>query len=413
MAMTEFLEIVTSDELRRRLGTFARVSSERISLDNAIGRYLAEDVLSPEDLPERPRSTVDGYAVKANDTFGASDSLPALLRVSGAVEMGKQPDIAVEAGSSVQIPTGGFLPSGADAVVMVEYTDRVDSSHIEVAKPVTLRANVLDQGEDARKGTPVLPSGRRVRAQEVGFLAALGIREVSVFRRVRLAVISTGDEIVPVQCKPAPGQIRDANGHSIAALVRGCGAEVTLLPIVPDNESALRRTIEFALEHYDVVVLSGGSSVGMRDLVVDVLSTLPRIEILAHGIAIRPGKPALFARRDNKAIVDLPGHPVSALIVAHVFLAPLLEYLQGGPVKKGPLGTRVAGRLATSMHSTIGLEEYVRVRLVPDSEGQCEVHPVFGKSSMLSTMVRADGLLVIPSQAEGLSAGEAVEVVLM
>jgi molybdopterin molybdotransferase len=226
-------------------------------------------------------------------------------------------------------------------------------------------------------------------------------------------VISTGDEIVPVQCKPGSGQIRDANGHSIAALVRACGAEVTLFPIVPDDESALRRTIESALEHYDVVVLSGGSSVGMRDLVVDVLSALPDIEILAHGVAIRPGKPALFARRDTKAIVDLPGHPVSALIVAQVFLAPLLEYLQGGPVKRGPLGTSVAGRLATSMHSTIGLEEYVRVRLVTGPGGGCEVHPVFGKSSMLSTMVRADGLLVIPSHAEGLSAGEAVEVVLI
>jgi len=410
--MTEFLEVVSSDELRCRMASFARVSWERISIDEAVGRYLAEDVLSPEDLPERPRSTVDGYAVKANDTFGASDSLPALLRVTGAVEMGKQPEIAVGAGSAVVIPTGGFLPAGADAVVMVEYTDRVNSSHIEVSKPVTLRANVLDQGEDARKGAIVLPAGRRIRAQEVGLLAALGIGNVPVFRKPRVAVISTGDEIVPIECHPDPGQIRDANGHSIAALVRGCGAEAIRFPIVPDDELALRQTIERALEQYDVVVLSGGSSVGMRDLVVDVLSELPGIEILAHGIAIRPGKPALFARRGNKAIVDLPGHPVSALIVAQVFLAPLLEYLQGGPLNPGPLGARVAGRLVTSMHSTIGLEEYVRVRVVPES-GRLDVHPVFGKSAMLSTLARADGLLVIPSQAEGLSAGEDVEVVLI
>src|SRR5271165_566880 len=176
--MTEFLEVVTSDEARSRLGGFPRTCTERVSIDDAVGRCLAEDVLSPEDLPELPRSTVDGYAVKANDTFGASDSLPALMRVSGAVEMGKQPEIAVEAGSAIQIPTGGFLPAGADAVVMVEYTDRVDSSHIEVSKPVTLRANVLDLGEDARKGAIVLPAGRRIRAQEVGLLAALGIGNV-------------------------------------------------------------------------------------------------------------------------------------------------------------------------------------------------------------------------------------------
>ena len=411
--MTEFLEVVSSDELRRRLDGFQRTSSKLISIDEAVGRYLAEDVLSPEDLPEHSRSTVDGYAVKANDTFGASDSLPALLRLTGTVEMGRQPEIAVETGVAVQIPTGGFLPAGADAVVMVEYTDRLDSSHIEVSKPVTLRANVLDQGEDVRKGAPVLHCGRRIRAQEVGLLAAVGITEVPVFRRPRVAVISTGDEIVAVERKPSPGQIRDANGHSVASLVRACGAEATLFPIVPDDESALRHSVESALEEYDVVVLSGGSSVGMRDLVVDVLSRLPNIEILAHGVAIRPGKPALFARYNGKAIVDLPGHPVSALIVAHVFLAPLLHYLQGAPLERGPMGQRVMGRLATTMHSTIGLEEYVRVRLVRNADGECEVHPVFGKSSMLSTMARADGLLVVPPQTEGLSAGQTVEVVLI
>ena len=411
--MTEFLEVVSSDELRCRLKGFPRVSSELISIDDAIGRCLAEDVFSPENLPEEPRSTVDGYAVKANDTFGASDSLPTLLRLTGTIEMGKRPDTTVATGAAVQIPTGGFLPPGADAVVMVEYTDRLDASHIEVAKPVTLRANVLDRGEDVRKAATVLGCGRRIRAQEVGLLAALGITQVRVFRRARVAVISTGDELVDVDRKPAPGQIRDANGHSVAALVRACGAEATRFPIVADDEPTLRQTIETALEEYDVVVLSGGSSVGMRDLVVDVLSGLPDIEILAHGIAIRPGKPALFARRHGKAIVDLPGHPVSALIVAQVFLAPLLAYLQGAPLEPGPLGQRVAGRLAASMHSTIGLEEYVRVRLERNAAGEYAVHPVFGKSSMLSTMARADGLLVVPPQREGLSAGETVEVVLL
>jgi molybdopterin molybdotransferase len=411
--MTEFLEVVSSDELRQRLDGFRRLPSELISIDDAIGRYLGEDVLSPEDLPEHPRSTVDGYAVKANDTFGASDSLPALLRLTGSVEMGKQPESPVEAGAAVQIPTGGFLPAGADAVVMVEYTERIDSAHIEVSKPVTLRANVLDRGEDVRKGAPVLPSGRRIRPQEVGLLAAVGITKVQVFRCARVAVISTGDEIVEVERKPGPGQIRDANGHSVAALVQTCGAKATRLPIVPDDESALRHTIENALADYDVVVLSGGSSVGMRDLVVDVLANLTDIKILAHGVAIRPGKPALFARCNGKAIVDLPGHPVSALIVGQVFLAPLLHYLQGAPLERGPLGQRVAGRLATSMHSTIGLEEYVRVRLVRKGDGECEVHPVFGKSSMLSTMGRADGLLVVPPESEGLTAGQRVEVILL
>ena len=409
--MIEFLQVITSDELRRRLGGFPRLSAERVAIDEALDRVLAEDVLAPEDLPERPRSTVDGYAVRAADTFGASASIPALLAVTGAVEMGKQPSMTVEPGKAVQIPTGGFLPAGADAIVMVEYTDRIDASTIEVSRPVTVKANVLDKGEDVAAGAAIVPAGRCLRPQELGLLAALGILEVPVFRRARVAVISTGDEIVPIERKPGPGQIRDANGYSVAALVRACGADAIPFEIVPDDEAALRRVLESASEQADLVVLSGGSSVGMRDLVVDVVAALSGVEILAHGVAIRPGKPALFARRNGKAIFGLPGHPVSALIVAQVFLAPFLKYVQGAPLERGPLGPRISATLATSMHSTIGLEEYVRVRLLPNGEGQFEAHPVFGKSAMLSTLARADGLLVVPSQAEGLCQGEVVEVV--
>ena len=411
--MTEFLQVVTSDELRRRLSGFPRLSSECVHIDETQGRIVAEDVLAPENLPERPRSTVDGYAVRAADTFGASESTPSLLEVTGAVEMGQQPSIAVEPGKAIEIPTGGFLPAGADAIVMVEYTDRMDASHIEVSRPVTVKANVLDTGEDVQAGAAILPAGRCIRPQELGLLAALGILEVPVYRQARVAVISTGDEIVPIERQPGPGQVRDANGHSVAALVRAMGAEAICFEIVPDSEAALRCVFETAMEQADVVVLSGGSSVGMRDLVVDVVAGLPGVEILAHGVAIRPGKPALFARRNGKAIFGLPGHPVSALIVAQVFLAPFLKYVQGAPLERGPLGSRISAVLTTSMHSTIGLEEYIRVRLIRDADGRFEAHPVFGKSSMLSTMARADGLLVVPSQAEGLCQGEVVEVVLI
>ena len=410
--MNEFLQVITSDELRSRLSGFPRLSAECVRIDEALGRILAQDVLAPENLPERPRSTVDGYAVRAADTFGASEAIPALLEVTGAVEMGKQPSITVESGKAVEIPTGGFLPAGADAIVMVEYTDRMDASHIEVSRPVTVKANVLDTGEDVQAGAAILAAGRCVRPQELGLLAALGILEVPVYRQARVAVISTGDEIVPIERQPGPGQVRDANGHSVAALVRAMGAEAIRFEIVPDSEAALRCVFETAIEQADVVVLSGGSSVGMRDLVVDVVSGLPGVEILAHGVAIRPGKPALFARRNGKAVFGLPGHPVSALIVAQVFLAPFLKYVQGAPPERGPLGPRISAVLTTSMHSTIGFEEYIRVRLMRDADGMFEAHPVFGKSSMLSTMARADGLLVVPSQAEGLCQGEVVEVVL-
>jgi molybdopterin molybdotransferase len=303
------------------------------------------------------------------------------------------------------------LPEGADAVVMVEYTNMAGSNSIEVMRPVTAKANVLEQGEDARLSQILLPAGRTLRPQEIGFLAALGITEVSVYRRPRVAVISSGDEVVPIDRKPRLGQIRDANGHSLAALVRAAGAEPVPAGIVPDDAAKLAGALGIALAEEDVVAISGGSSVGARDLMVDVVGALPGVQILAHGVAIRPGKPTLLANQKGKAIFGLPGHPVSALVVAQVFLAPFLRYLQGGSLEKGPSGHRTKAVLATSIPSTIGLEEFVRVRLEETGDGPPAAHPVFGKSGMLSTMVKADGMIVIPMNAEGLSKGETVQVV--
>lgn len=387
------------------------MSSESVALDSALGRVLSEDIVSREDLPEGSRSTVDGYAVRAEDTFGASDSIPAFLNVVANIAMGTMPDFEIRPGQAAQIPTGGFLPRGADAVVMVEYTNRAGIQSIEVSKPVTVRTNVLERGEDARSGEVLLQSGKRMRSQEIGFLAALGVTDVPVFCRPRVAVISSGDEVVKIDRRPGPGQIRDANGHAVAALIRNCGAEPVLIGIVPDNAAKLQSSIEIAIARTDIVVISGGSSVGTRDLMVDAVSGMAGTEILSHGVAIKPGKPTLLARQAEKPIIGLPGHPVSALIVAQVFLAPFLHYLQGGKMEKGPLGNRVQAFLATSIHSTIGLEEYIRVRIEETASGAFAVHPIFGKSGMLSTMVKADGILLIPMNAEGFSKGEAVHVI--
>lgn len=411
--MPEFLHVITADQFIERLGRFARLSSERVSLDAALYRHLAADVFAPEDLPERARSTVDGYAVRAEDTFGASDSLPALLEVVAAVEMGTMPDIVLRAGQAAQIPTGGFLPAGADAVVMVEYTNPVGGNSVEVTRPLTVRTNILNQGEDVRAGEEVMPRGSTLRPQEVGLLAALGITKVQVYRQPRVAVISTGDEVVPIDRAPGAGQIRDANAHSISALVRGSGAEPMSFDIVPDDAPMLREALEHGLARADIVVLSGGSSVGARDLMVDVVAALPGVEVLAHGVAVRPGKPTLLADQKGKAIFGLPGHPVSALLVASVFLAPFLKYLQGGNLEKGPPGQRLKAALPTSIHSTIGLEEFVRVRLEETADGGYCAHPIFGKSGMLSTMVKATGVIVVPMHAEGFARGEVVEVIRM
>jgi len=409
--MAEFFRVVSADQFIEILGRFARLLSERIPLDTSLNRTLSADVVSPEDLPEGARSTVDGFAVRAEDTFGASDSIPALLNLVAAIPMGVLPDFTLRAGEAAQIPTGGFLPRGADAVVMVEYTNAAGLDAVEISRPVTFRTNVLEKGEDAKAGQALLSPGKSIRPQEVGFLAALGIREVNVYRRPKVAVISSGDEVVPIECKPSPGQIRDANGHAISALIRASGADPVGFDIVPDSAAKLRETLGRALTQADVVTISGGSSVGVRDLMVEAVSGLPGVEVLAHGISIKPGKPTLLASRAGKAIVGLPGHPVSALVVAQVFLAPFLRYLQGGILEKGPAGHRMKAVLSTSVHSTIGLEEYVRVRLEKTADRTYAASPVLGKSGMLSTMVNADGIITIPMNTEGLSKGEAVQVV--
>jgi molybdopterin molybdotransferase len=409
--MTEFFRVISADQFIQLLGGFSRISSEHIPLDAALNRRVSEDVIALEDLPEQARSTVDGFAVRAEDTFGASDSLPALLQVVASIPMGIMPDFTLQAGQAAQIPTGGFLPPGADAVVMIEYTNTAGADEIEVTRPVTIRTNVLEKGEDAGRGSILLDSGKMIRAQEIGFLAALGFQQVSVYRQPKTAVISSGDELVPIERKPALGQIRDANGHAISALVRHAGAVPLFFDIVPDNAQILSDTLEKALAQADVITMSGGSSVGTRDLMVDVVSGLRDVEILAHGVAIRPGKPTLLARQRGKAIIGLPGHPVSALVVAQVFLAPFLQYLQGGKLEKGPAGNRIEAVLASSVHSTIGLEEFIRVRLEQTPDGKRTAYPVFGKSGMLSTMVKANGMLTVPMNVEGYSKGEAVPVV--
>jgi molybdopterin molybdotransferase len=408
--LPEFFHVITADNLVQLLGRFARLSGERKPTEAALDRILYQNILAAEDLPEQARSTVDGFAVRAEDTFGASDSIPALLNCAASVRMGIMPDFAIQAGQAAPIPTGGFLPQGADAVVMVEYTNTAGSDSIEITRPVTARTNVLDRGEDAKTGDLLLSPGKRLRPQELGFLAALGITDVSVYRQPRVAVISTGDEVVPINCKPMLGQIRDANGHSISALVRSSGAEPIPFDIIPDNPEMLYKALEKGLAQADAVAISGGSSVGARDLMVEVVSRLPGVDVLAHGVAIRPGKPTLLANQMGKAIFGLPGHPVSALIVAQAFLAPFLRYLQGCELEKGPLGHRKKARLAASVHSTIGLEEFVRVRI--ESSADMDIaHPVLGKSGMLSTMVKADGVFLIPMNVEGYSKGEVVQVV--
>ena len=409
--MPEFFKVVTPSQVFEALLGFGRLAVETIPLDEALYRICGVDIASPEDLPPLPRSTMDGFALRAADTFGAGDSIPALLDVTGAVAMGQVPEFAVGPGRAVSIPTGGFLPRGADAVVMVEYTSHAGEGAIEVSRPVTAGENVLAKAEDAARGEIVIEAGKRLLPQEIGLMAGLGITQVPVFRRPKAALISTGDEIVPITENPPPGRIRDINSHSIAALVRAGNGDVEIFAPVPDDPDLLRAALDRALARADIVILSGGSSVGERDHMLRVVSALPGAQILAHGIAISPGKPTLIASVGGKPVFGLPGHPVSALVVAQVFLTPFLAYLQGQELRRTPAGTRVRAELASSVHSAQGREDYVRVR-IEEKQGLPLARPVFGKSGMLSTLVKADGFIVIPIHAEGIPSGERVDVFL-
>lgn len=409
--MPEFFKVITPQQVFDALAGFSRLTFEQINLEHALGRVLGLDVVSGDDLPPQARSTMDGYAVRAADTFGASDAIPALLTTVGRIAMGTLPDMIIAPGQAAEIPTGGFLPEGADAVVMVEYTNHLADGEIEVTRPVTKGDNVLDRAADVTLGETVLRAGMRLRPQDAGMLAGLGVTEVTVFKKPRVAIISTGDEIIPATQRPSPGQIRDINSHAIRALVETVGALPIPYGIVRDEPDTLRSALLSALDMADVVVVSGGSSVGERDHIVAVVSGFPQAEVYAHGVAISPGKPTLLAKVNDKPVFGLPGHPVSATVVAQVFLLPCLKHLEGEKLTREPAGQRVSAVLATSVHSPHGREEYIRVKLEQEQD-RLLARPVFGKSGMISTLVKADGFFVVPIHTEGVADGETVDVYL-
>jgi len=402
-----------ADGFRALLAVWPRLPAEEVDIDQAVGRCLAADVAAPEDLPPAPRACMDGYAVQARDLFGASESLPAYLELAGSVAIQRPPDFLLEPGTCAAITTGGWLPAGADAVTMVEHTQDVGGGTVEFRKPLAPFENVMLQGEDARAGSPALTAGTCLRAPQIGLLAALGLPRASVGRLPRVAILSTGDELVPAHEAPPPGRIRDVNAHALAAMCREAGALPTRLGIVPDETPALSSALSSALAEYDVVLLSGGSSVGSRDCTVAAIDNVPGAQLLVHGVAVSPGKPAILARSGDKAIVGLPGQVTSAQVVMHVFILPFLRHLAGRRDAFAPVRGRPAV-LARNVASRHGREDWLRVSLEErpgDPPGQPPLaHPRLGKSGLLRTLLQADGMVVVPASREGLNAGEAVEV---
>ncbi|HWI61981.1 MAG TPA: gephyrin-like molybdotransferase Glp [Symbiobacteriaceae bacterium] len=384
-----------------------RLTAESVALPEALGRVTAAPVMAPADLPPFARTSVDGFAVKAADTFGASEGLPAYLKVTAEILMGQAPALPLRAGEAQRISTGGALPDGADAVVMVEYTEALAADEIGITRPVSPGENVMHKGEDARAGDLLLPAGHQVRAQELALLQSAGILQVAVFRRPTVAIISTGDELVEPTEDPGPGQIRESNAAALTALARRDGAVPTYLGKAADTEEAIGSMLRQALA-YDVVLISGGSSVGTRDLTARMLAELGQPGVLVHGVKLKPGKPTILAMAEGKPVLGLPGHPVSAQVVYGLFVTPLLRQLQGLPAE--PVFTpAVRARMSKNVASATGRTDCIRVRLRREA-GEVWADPVHGKSGLISTLVKADGLVTIPSAKEGILAGEWVDV---
>jgi molybdopterin molybdotransferase len=406
-----FFRVVSTEEARVRIGETKAIGGESIAVRDAVGRVLAKNIQAPIDLPHFNRANMDGYAVRAADTFGASASTPAYLQIAGTIEMGRRAARTLRKGQAMRIATGGMVPPGADAVVMVEHTDEVEDTMLEVHRGVSPWQHVLRTGEDVTKGTTVLPAQHRLRPRDLGALTGVGITKVRVFKRPRVGLIATGDEIVPPEQKPRPGQVRNVNQFSLAAMIDAAGGVVSDYGVIPDRAEALSGALQTAFAKDDVVFLSGGSSVGVKDLTTEIIMSFPKSELLFHGISVAPGKPTILARVGDKPIVGLPGHPVSALVIFDLFGAPIVRILGGESPRTAFAPARsVRATLAENIASQPGREDYVRVRLI-DENGQLKATPMPGKSGAIFNLIAADGLVCVPANAEGLDDGTEVDVI--
>ena len=383
-----------------------RTPAETVPLAQATHRVPVTPVTAPHALPGFARSTVDGYAVRAADTYGVSEGLPGYLRVAGAVAMGAEPEVVVGPGTVASMPTGGVLPAGADAVVMIEYTQEAMPDTIEVVRPVAPGDGVVRADEDAAPGAELVPSGRPLRAQDLGMLAAAGVTSVTVHARPRVTILSTGDEVVPPDTAVLrPGQVRDASAVALAAMVADAGGEPAAGGIVPDDPQALEAALRAALTASDLIVISAGSSVGARDETAGVVRRLGQPGIWCHGLAIRPGKPTLLADCGGVPVIGLPGNPRSALVVFRLIGIPLVRLVGGCTMP--PPEPAVRARLARDLASATGRLDVVQVRV---HDGIAT--PLFGLSALLSVLTAADGYVIVPEEATGLDAGAEVEVTL-
>jgi len=405
-----FRKLVSVDEAERILAENLKpkpLGKEPVPLSEACNRVLAVDVVSPLNIPPFSRSTVDGYAVRAADTFGAEEDHPIALKLVGRISVGRMPKVRVVKGSAAEIVTGAPVPDGADATVMVEYTARKDNV-VLVHQPVSLGENVMKAGSDIRKGEVVLKRGLVLSAFEIGVLAAIGSATVEVYKQPRVAIFSSGAEIVEPGKPLAEGKIFDINAHALSAAVVQCGADPLNMGIVQDEREQIETALKKALTMADVVITSGGVSVGPTDIIPKVLDTLGKPGVIVYGVAIRPGKPTTVAVVDGKPVFSLPGHPASALLIFHLFVRPLLLRIAG---RRGHFPLKLKAVTSQRLFPSRGRRTYVTVTLKRTKSGAIVASPVpTGLSGAITTLAKADGFIVIHESQQFVDKEQVVEV---
>jgi molybdopterin molybdotransferase len=381
-----------------------------LPIEDAVGMVSSRDIVSPEDLPAFARSTVDGYAVRAEDTFGASETAPSYVTLSGEIFMGEKAGVVLPRGSACKIPTGGMLPEGADAVVMFEHVQAVDENMIEILRPAAPGENVIQAGEDVKRGATVISEGHRMRPQDAGACAGIGITGLYVYEKPTVAVISTGDEIMPAGSSLHPGQVRDINSYVLSGMVSEAGCLPRKKGIFKDEYEFIRGVVEDSMNDSDAILLTGGTSVGVKDIIARVIDDIGNPGVIFHGVSLKPGKPMIGGIIGGIPVFGLPGHPAAVGVCFDVFVVPVLNILTGCREQSVIHRARtVKARLSKNVASAQGREEHVRVSLVEREDGLWAI-PVLGKSGLITTLIKADGTFVIPTNKSGIEMGEAVDV---
>lgn len=407
----EFFNVVSVDKAKQILShefKHIKLETEIVPIKQSLSRYLGNNIVADCNVPEFDRSTVDGYAILVEDSHGASEAVPSVLTLTGQVKMGEFTDKKIKSGQAIYVPTGGMLPKGATGMIMIEHTEKMDDETLLISKPISKGENVVYKAEDIKKGDAVLKRGQKIGTKEIGVLASLGINSIPVFKKPRVYIISTGDEIVDIDKKLQAGKIRDINSYTLESLVDNSGGLVSGREIIRDDFQSLLSCVEKAIEISDIVLLSGGSSVGTKDFTHKVINSIKGRGVFVHGLAIKPGKPTIIGDGRGKLIVGLPGHPVSSIVVYKAIIEPFIkELLETSQFLPG-----VIAKTTQNFPSSPGKQTYHMVKL-EEKDGDLFATPSFGKSGMITLLSQSEGYIVIKEHEEGINQGELREVFLL